>query len=482
MLRTSRRFGAGVVLTAGVVSLAACGSQITPDVAAAARGYQNLSGNTGSDTAGTTGSGGAVADQPLAGADSGQGGGSGGGQQSRGGGHGDRSKPPTGRPKQPKGVSCDGFKNSTGMTNDTITIANASDISGPVPGLFEASRDATRAFVAYFNATNSICGRKLKLLELDSATDAGADQQAYAKACEQAFAAVGSMSAFDSGGAKVAENCGLPDIRSASVTAARNACSTCFGAQSANANGFENAPPDYFLRYHHEATQHAAFLWLNGGAASENAAVQKKVEEKRGFKFVYSSGIDTAEFNYTPYVQQMKDKGVQWVQFLGSYQHSAKLAKAMEQQNFHPIYLNDPTVHNSDFIKLGGSAVEDSYAFINYTPFDEASSNTELQLYTTWLHQVQPDAEPSFFGLFSWSAARLFADESLALGGKLTRANLVERLRKVDNWTANGLHSKQHVGSKRIGDCWQFMQVKNGRWVRAPHSNTYMCDGVTYLK
>ena len=45
--------------------------------------------------------------------------------------------------------------------------------------------------------------------------DAAADQQAYASACEETFAMVGSMSAFDSGGAGTAQGCGLPDIRSA---------------------------------------------------------------------------------------------------------------------------------------------------------------------------------------------------------------------------------------------------------------------------
>ena len=60
-----------------------------------------------------------------------------------------------------KGASCDGFKNGPGITDSEIVIGNASDISGPVPGLFEAAQDATKAYVAYFNSTSDICGRKL---------------------------------------------------------------------------------------------------------------------------------------------------------------------------------------------------------------------------------------------------------------------------------------------------------------------------------
>ena len=139
-------------------------------------------------------------------------------------------------------ASCDGFKNSPGVTDSEITIGNASDISGPVPGLFESAQDAVKAYVAYFNSTSDICGRKLKLATYDSRTDAGADQQDYAKGCDEVFAMVGSMSAFDSGGAGTAQSCGLPDIRSAAVTRDRNACTTCFPAQSVNTGEWENAP------------------------------------------------------------------------------------------------------------------------------------------------------------------------------------------------------------------------------------------------
>ncbi|MCW2785771.1 MAG: hypothetical protein JWP74_2288, partial [Marmoricola sp.] len=144
-----------------------------------------------------------------------------------------------------KAGSCAGFKNGPGMTNTTINIGNSSDLSGPVPGLFTAAQQATQAYVQYFNSTSSICGRKLVLNDMDSRTDAGADQASYQKMCDSDFASVGSMSAFDSGGAATAQGCGLPDIRSAAVTATRNACSTCFGAQATGPHEFSNEVPDY---------------------------------------------------------------------------------------------------------------------------------------------------------------------------------------------------------------------------------------------
>ena len=138
----------------------------------------------------------------------------------------------------------------------------------------------------------------------------------------------------------------------------------------------------------------------------------------------------------------------------------------------------DPTAYTTEFVQNGGDAVEGTTLFINFTPFEEASSNKEMALYLSWLDQVSPGAVPSFFGVFAWSAARLFVEQSLKLGGKLSRATLVDSLKKVDNWTANDLTAPQHVGSKATGDCWRFIQLSGGSW-KPVGGTKYTCAGTT---
>ena len=352
-----------------------------------------------------------------------------------------------------------------------------------MPGLFESAQDAVKAFVAYYNKTNpdGICGRSLTLKNYDAQTDASADQRNYLDMCENVFAAVGSMSAFDSGGAAPAEKCGLPDLRSAGVTGERQACKTCYGAQSTIANQFENAVADYIVKNFPDAAQKAAMLYINAGAAQENGRIQPQAQEKRGMKFVYEAGIDIAEFNYAPYIQELKNRGAKHTQVLGGVPTFIRVAQTMQQQNYKPdVFMFDPTAYHPDFIEGAGSAAEGATAFINFVPFEEAASSPETALYLSWLQQTKPGAKPDFFGMFAWSAARLFVEQSSKLGGKLSRATLVEALGKVDNWTANGMHSPQHVGPRRTGDCWRFVQVKNGKWV--PVGGTkYTCSGVTVV-
>ncbi len=470
------------------IGLAACGSQLSPDEVRAANGGTSgaVSGTVGGTTGTTDGSvtggdtGGTGDTTAGGGGSAGGGSGSSGGGASGGGstggstgGSGGTTSPVS---KGPKG-SCAGFKNSVGITDSKIVLANATDLSGPVPGLFQSALDATKAFAAYFNASSDICGRKLEVLSLDSRTDAGADQQAYAKACESAFAAVGSMSAFDSGGAATAQQCGIPDLRSAMVTLERTACTTCFGAQSNNSNYFENAVPDYIKKNYPAAAKKGAILYLNAGAASQSAQGQARAQEKRGITYVYKQGIDVSEFNYAPFVQQMKDKGVRFLQYLGSYQAGVRLAQAMQAANFKPdLFLLDPSAYEQGFLQSGKSAVEGATLFLSILPFELAGSNKEMSTYLQYLQQVHPGATPSFFGVYAWSAMRIFTQQAQALGGRLSRQTLLDKLRTVNGWTNSGMHSAQDVGKKQTPDCWRFVKVKGGKFV--PQGG-YSCSGLT---
>ncbi|WKN47981.1 ABC transporter substrate-binding protein [Nocardioides sp. Arc9.136] len=481
----------GVLAGALTLALAACGSQLDPNqvvgaggLAAGAEGGVVAGGDvpgaatgdagTGADLGGSTGSTGGSTGSTAGGS---------GATGSTGGGGGDAAQP-GGENAADGGTqagSCDGFKNQTGIDDKTITIGNASDISGPVPGIFESSQDAVKAYVAYFNASTDICGRKLALKSYDSRTDAAADQQAYSDGCENVFAMIGSMSAFDSGGASAAQGCGLPDIRSAAVTGDRAGCSTCFGAQSTVANQFQNAVPDYVKKNFPDAAANAAMLYINAGAASENGKIQAAAMSERGMKFSMVQGIDIAEFNYAPYVQQMKDKGVKYVQMIAQPAQFVRLADAMQQQGFEPdVFMIDPSAYNREYIESGGSAVDGTTVFLNFVPFEEASSNKEMQTYVSWLNQVKPGAEPTFFGVFSWSAARLFVERAVALGGKLSREALVRDLAGVKDWTANGMHAPQQTGPRQTGECWRFIELDGSKW--APVGGTkYTCAGLTTL-
>jgi ABC-type branched-subunit amino acid transport system substrate-binding protein len=362
---------------------------------------------------------------------------------------------------------CAGLKNGPGITDKTITIANASDITGIAPGLFQDVQRAVQAYVAYFNAGQSICGRKLQYLPLDSRIDTVGDETAAKTACGKAFAMIGSMAAFDSGGAKAVQECGIPDLRSATLTPARLKSNVTFAANSLAVNLIPSVVPNYYKQKYPEASQQAAFLYLNAGSSAANAVNEIAAWKKSGFKFVYSQGIDPLDADYTPYVLQLKKHKVKYVQFIGTYGTAAKLAAAMRYQQFKPdVYVLDPAGYDYKYPRLAPAATEGTEIFINSALFEEGKSNEEMRRYTGWLNKVSPGAYPTYFGLFAWAAARLFTEQAIQLGGKLDRASLLASLKGVNNWTGHGLFAPQNVGKRQTANCSSFIKLVNGTWVR----------------
>jgi ABC-type branched-subunit amino acid transport system substrate-binding protein len=477
--RTARSKFAAVA--ACCLLLAACGSQVPPNEFVNAQGGGNGSpaGDTGAGTAtgtaGNAGTDGGTGSGTGTGTGSGSGGsggstGRGGSGAGSGGGGGSGGSGGVGGStggSAVKGVkpgSCAGFKNGTGITNSTITIANVADLSGPVPGLFKSASAAVTAFVAYFNSTSSICGRKLKVEGLDSGTSESGDQQASQTACGNAFAMVGSMGAFDAGGAGTVQGCGIPDIRAATTETTRQKSSVTFGAYSLNTSEIPTAPFSYFKSLGN-AYKSAAFVYLNAGASSLNASSFIAGETKMGFNFKDKIAIDvTSVPNYNGYVTQLKSDGIKYVQYIGAFQYAQKLKDAMYQQGYNPIFVMDPTAYDANYVSEGKS-VYGTYVFIAGPLFEEANRNPQLATYLQWLQRTSGGA-PSFFGTYAWAAAALFTQLAIQLGGKLTRASMLAKLRGVHNFTNDHMVPTQDVAGKHTPTCLSVIQLTNGKWVR----------------
>ena len=138
------------------------------------------------------------------------------------------------------------------------------------------------------------------------------------------------------------------------------------------------------------------------------------------------------------------------------------------------FYLQDPTIYDKRYIDQAGSVAEGVYVFSPNDLF-ENTKNAEVQLYLSWLQQVKPGAIPNYYGLFAWSAARLFVEKATALGGKLTRESLVAAVRKVNDWTDNGAHAAMRVGTAETPQCQKIIQYKGGRWQQVS-PGTWLCE------
>ena len=488
-LTPARRAAAAIAVCA--LATTACGARLTADQRASAlsqgggSGGSATGGSTGDLSTGTTGTGSTGTTGSLTtgttGGTSGTGptgstgttgtGGSATGTSGNtsgsgtGGATGDFTKAPPGG---------NGGATDVGITKDSITIYNISDVSGAVPGLFEDARFATQAYVKYFNARyGTLYGRKINLVTRDSQLDSGANRAAALELCEKGFAGVGSISAFDQGAADPEKACGVPDLRGLATTDQMKAVPNVLPVNAAgtgNNRGLaqfawaaRSADPKIAA-----SIKKAGYIYSDGEVTRQQSQQDKEATTKAyGFNWIADEPFPTSSTDYTGLVTDLKKKGVEYVTFSGAYQQAAGIVKQFVQQGYTPVVWQ-PTVtaYTPDYLEQAGSAAEGTYVAVTTTLLEEIQYSPELQLYDQWLQQVAPGKSPTNLGQYSWGATALFIEKMIKLGPKPTRKGLLALLHDEHGYGDNGLFPPQDVGGKRLSDCIQVTRVVNGKWTR----------------
>jgi ABC-type branched-subunit amino acid transport system substrate-binding protein len=166
------------------------------------------------------------------------------------------------------------------------------------------------------------------------------------------------------------------------------------------------------------------------------------------------------------------------VNYTGPYQNTVKLQQAMKQQGYTPkIFFQDATIYDANYVEQAGDYGNGAYVYTQSALFDDYSI-PEMKLYRDWLNQVAPGAVPNIYGVYAWSATRLFVEQAVALGGKLNRQTLIQALGKVKDWTGNGIHVPQQVGAETTANCASIIQLNNGKWTKVSPGD-YLCGSMT---
>ena len=469
------------VLLALALVAAGCGSRLSDEQRLAATsggGGGGIGAGSGAETGtGEFTEGGTVAEGETGGGAvpgaTGGGGGGGGTAGSTGGGGGGGAKPPA-APKEGNGGATD-----VGVTGTEIKIAVLTDLTGPVPGIFKPSVDSVNAWANLINSQGGIYGRKIKVIPIDSKTSTADNRAGAQQACKDAFALVGSMSAYDNGGAGPINECGIPDISATVVNKERDQAKTTYPAFPNVADYYILGPKKMIADENPDAIKTAAMLWLNAPVAVSNAEKNMKAAEAIGYKFVYKQQVEVVEPNYTRFVAEMKARNVQYVSMVGDDNSSSRLLKAFNSQNYIPkIREFDSAIYNSDFpakVKDAGPAGEGTMVSNTSVPLEEAASNPEYKLYISTL-QRSGGKPNGFFGLYAWSAARLFQDALEKIGPKITRQALIAHLQGVKSWDNRGMHAGHNIGDKKASPCFVMLHIQGGKFARKAPASGFDCN------
>jgi len=165
-------------------------------------------------------------------------------------------------------------------------------------------------------------------------------------------------------------------------------------------------------------------------------------------------------------VQQMKDKGVDFVTTCMDNNGTLTLAKEMRKQGLDAKqYL--PNAYNQKFIEENAPFFQGSYALTFFTPFEVKQKPKGLKNYQKWMKKNGYEQNEN--SMAGWINADQFVTGLREAGPDFTRQKVVDAINAEKNFTANGLlagidWSIAHQGEQADG-CNVISKIENGKFV-----------------
>jgi ABC-type branched-subunit amino acid transport system substrate-binding protein len=366
-----------------------------------------------------------------------------------------------------------------GITTKTVTVGSISDISSPVPGLFEGAKVGVEAYFAYVNSQGGVNGRKLVVDGMDSAFSTGTVKSEIQNIGNSDFALVGGFSLLDGAEQPTIDADKLPMVAEALTPSLFNDPNVYSAVPMVDNGGISG--PFKWLKSKYPADAKALGLIGDNTTASVTAVenTDRALTESLGYSWLYSRDASYTETTFLPDIIKMKNAGVKLVfepTVTGAY--VSTIAQEMKQQNLNALLVSGTNAYERDFTPGAagnGTLITGVYALYMG---EDAKSVPAVATFDKWVKKVDPTSQLDIYTLDAWVNAQLFVQALKAAGKNPTRAGLDAQLDKITSFDASGLMSPQDPARKIPGQCWLVARYENGKWQRiAPDPKTgFVCN------
>jgi ABC-type branched-subunit amino acid transport system substrate-binding protein len=365
-----------------------------------------------------------------------------------------------------------------GVTEDTIRIGVISDKENPsVPLPTVGIEESVKAFVEFCNAAGGINGRTIELTTYDSMITATDD--VTKQACnDDLFALVGTGSVQDQLGIESRLDCGLPEIGAYSATSNRSESDLFFQPVPATqSQHFNVGPCKYIAEQFPDAITKAAILYTDLPTASVRAnQIRDNCTAEAGFEFVVDEGIPFGSTNVGPIIEQMQSEGVTYFTMVSSSGEMLQVLREMDTQGVE-VDVIDLGQQYYDRAVAAEALADGAYVLTNTTPFSETEQTPALALYAEWMAETGAEEDKiTSLGAQAFSAGLLFATAVDSLGNDITRDALVTALEGITEWDGGGLHMPTNPGEAVHNECFLYMRIEDGDFVREYPEEGFDCD------
>jgi ABC-type branched-subunit amino acid transport system substrate-binding protein len=342
------------------------------------------------------------------------------------------------------------------------------------------------SFANYMNSqAGGLCGHHVSIQTGDDGTNCSQNQNVTDSLIGKAFALVGSFSLYDGCGANVIrQHPTVSDVHLALDPAAETPPNhfDISAAQSGYATGMFH----YYAQKYGSKVKHVGTIAENIPSALANQANMVHAAESQGWHFVISINEAPTTSNFeNDFVKMCHQSHIQ-VFFLltepaqnaATMMHNERQAGCTGVINIIPIAYDQAfiTDYGSPVSDLNGIQGWDEYAlFFNA---DEAARIPEVKLLQQWFTRSYPGKPLNLYAMYAWADGRLFQEGFEHSGKSTNRRTVLAALRRVKNFSANGLISPRNPGQRPGVHCYILWQLENGHFSRIDDPKTgYRCDG-----
>lgn len=360
-----------------------------------------------------------------------------------------------------------------GAGADKLYIGVANDRSSIRPGLLKELFDGASGFAAWCNSQGGVAGLPIEVVDLDGKLFE--IEAAMARACTGVFALVGGGYAQDN---LIFTGKDGSDFHKCNMVAIPGfAVSTEFSEATDQVQAIPNPPNRKGVSHFEGLKSVYPDKVANYGVVYGNlpSIVQNKdqtvatVSTVDGYEGFDEIGYDPINQDWSVIAQQVIDKELQLVSFIGEPSGLSKFSQALKDQAWDGVITADANQYDSRLLESSGpDAVEGITVRSNMHPLEEADDWPAVQQFTGIMDEYVDGWQHAVLAIQAFSSTLLFATVAKACAdeGEISRKCVIEQALDVHEWDGGGLHSSGDPGANEPGECSMIMQIKGGQWTR----------------
>lgn len=356
-----------------------------------------------------------------------------------------------------------------GVSDSSISIGQVVTDSNQIPQQFRPAHEGLAAFIKLYNRAGGLCGRTIELDYRNDQLNPAIHTSDMRDLANKSLAFVANESVldqldygssppfepnFEGGGSRV------PDVGGLAFSYARGQSAWHAGVVgSVSPVLVGGAQYRFYIEEAKAASKpctDGAVLYLQEptGASEDQARLGAASLEAgwggnlgSGHTRLYSASLLDNDATYAAIVQRMADDGMNCVFTYTDLQSSVRLAKAMRSQGLWPpstactrcfrVAHIPLSAYDPKFVTDAGQAAVGFSTFIPHVPLNESSS-AAMTAYLEALKAI-PGARPSTFSILGFASGAMFVTALQPCAAAPTRACLMNSLRKLRGFTADGL-------------------------------------------